>query len=85
MLDNRVNTLHDLEKRLDQVIAEYNACCFKRNDLIIECAETDDDTIRYDEIRREIINLNYKIYHCQERIRDLTLELAALRQEVYSR
>ena len=84
LLDYRVNALHELEHRLDKVIAEYNLNVFRRQDLIIQLAQTDDDTIDYDEIKRHIRALDARIYTCQEKIRDLTIELAEKRQEVYN-
>ncbi|MCQ2749126.1 MAG: hypothetical protein MJ246_03875 [Clostridia bacterium] len=85
MLDYKVETLHNLEKELDKVVIEYNYYVFTRSDLVIERAQTDDDTIRYDEIRREIMKLDFKIYRCQEQIRDLTREVRTLREEIYAK
>lgn len=85
MLDYKVETLHNLEKELDKVVIEYNYYVFTRRDLVIERAQTDDDTIRYDEIRREIMKLDFKIYRCQEQIRDLTREVITLREEIYAK
>ena len=82
LLDNKVKALHELEKKLDKAVLEYNVNVFRFRDLEQELAATDDDTIDYDRIKRQMEHVNVQIYRSQERIRDLSIELQQLRQDL---
>lgn len=82
-LQENLNTLHELEKNLDTLVTGYNHCMFLREDLIKILLQTDDDTMDYDELKKQIKKIDKEIYHYQEGIRTATIALEQMREKVY--